>query len=126
MAVHQRATGSREGTKSPVRRGRSFEHRENQGATRHDQLGPVDDRIDRHRHARAMTIKQPVDQMQVARSAAAGTLAIVTVPEFAGDPQVHCVAVLKSRSLSPAAKVFLDAILDSSNYRSRLTVGSLR
>jgi DNA-binding transcriptional LysR family regulator len=48
----------------------------------------------------------------VEKELAAGMLATVGVPEFAENPQVYCVAVLKSRSLSPVAKVFLDAVLE--------------
>jgi DNA-binding transcriptional LysR family regulator len=62
----------------------------------------------------------------VEKELAIGMLAIAAVPEFAEDPQVYCVAVLKSRSLSPAAKVFLDAVLEFSNHKPHLAVGSFR
>jgi DNA-binding transcriptional LysR family regulator len=42
----------------------------------------------------------------------AGTLCTVAVNEFMEDPMVFCICVLNNRSLSPAAKVFVDAILD--------------
>lgn len=42
----------------------------------------------------------------------AGTLVTVPVPEFADAPLVYCVSVLKQRSLSPAASVFLNTTLD--------------
>jgi DNA-binding transcriptional LysR family regulator len=42
---------------------------------------------------------------------AEGSLVPVPVPEFADDPLVFCVAVLKRRSLSPAANVFLQEVI---------------
>jgi DNA-binding transcriptional LysR family regulator len=62
----------------------------------------------------------------VGKELAAGALAIVAVPEFIEDPLIYCLAVLKSRSLSPAAKVFRDAVLGSCNYEPRLAAGSFR
>jgi DNA-binding transcriptional LysR family regulator len=50
---------------------------------------------------------------------AAGNLVIVPVRELARDAMVFCVCVLKGRVLSPAAKVFVDAIM---TYCSRLGV----
>jgi DNA-binding transcriptional LysR family regulator len=53
-------------------------------------------------------------------------LAVVAVPEFAEDPLIYCIAVLKRRSLSPAAKVFLDAAVAFCGRRPRPAVGSSR
>jgi DNA-binding transcriptional LysR family regulator len=41
----------------------------------------------------------------------AGTLATAAVRELAEDPMVFCVCVLKGRMLSPAAKVFVNAVI---------------
>jgi DNA-binding transcriptional LysR family regulator len=62
----------------------------------------------------------------IEKELAAGTLAIVAVPEFAEDPQVYCIAVLKSRSLSPAAKIFRDAVIDFCACKPCLALGSSR
>jgi DNA-binding transcriptional LysR family regulator len=43
---------------------------------------------------------------------AAGTLRAIPVEEFALDPLMFCICVRSGRSLSPAAKVFVDAIID--------------
>jgi DNA-binding transcriptional LysR family regulator len=43
---------------------------------------------------------------------AAGTRAAVAVKEFAGDPLVFCICSRSGRSISPAAKVFGDAVAD--------------
>jgi DNA-binding transcriptional LysR family regulator len=43
---------------------------------------------------------------------AAGTLATIAVREFAADPLVFCVCTLNGRSVSPAAKVFVDTVVD--------------
>ena len=42
----------------------------------------------------------------------AGTVSIVPVKEFMKEPLVFCVCELNSRSLSPAAKAFVDAVID--------------
>jgi DNA-binding transcriptional LysR family regulator len=42
---------------------------------------------------------------------AAGTLAAVTVRGFAGDPLVFCICTRSGQSISPAAKVFVDAVV---------------
>ena len=42
----------------------------------------------------------------------AGTLSTIAVKELMEDPMVFCVCVLNSRPVSPAAKVFVDAIVD--------------
>ncbi len=47
----------------------------------------------------------------VEEEVAEGTLCAVPVSEFIGEPLVFCSCALASRSLSPAAQVFLDAIL---------------
>jgi DNA-binding transcriptional LysR family regulator len=47
----------------------------------------------------------------VATEVAAGTLVTVPVRELANDPVVFCVCLLKGRALSPAAKVFVDAVI---------------
>jgi DNA-binding transcriptional LysR family regulator len=41
-----------------------------------------------------------------------GTLRTAAVREFASDPLVFCICSLSDRSLSPAAKVFLDSVVD--------------
>jgi DNA-binding transcriptional LysR family regulator len=41
-----------------------------------------------------------------------GILSTIAVKELTEDPMVFCVCVLNSRSMSPAAKVFVDAIVD--------------
>jgi len=56
----------------------------------------------------------------VEKELAAGTLAVVAVPEFVEDPLIYCLAVLKNRSLSPAAKVFFDAVLGFCDRKPRL------
>jgi hypothetical protein len=40
-----------------------------------------------------------------------GTLKAAAVKEFASDPLVFCICSLSDRSLSPAAKVFLDTVV---------------
>ena len=47
----------------------------------------------------------------VAKEVADGILSTVAVEEFAEDPMLCCACVRKGGSLSPAAKVFLDAII---------------
>jgi DNA-binding transcriptional LysR family regulator len=47
----------------------------------------------------------------VEMEAAEGAVSIIEVGEFLNDPMVCCACVLKSRSLSPAAKVFLETII---------------
>lgn len=48
----------------------------------------------------------------VEQDVAAGTIATVAVKEFAADPLLFCVCTHSSRSLSPAAKVFVDAVVE--------------
>jgi DNA-binding transcriptional LysR family regulator len=48
----------------------------------------------------------------VAKEVAEGILSTIAVAEFAGDPMLCCACIRKTGSLSPAAKVFLDAIID--------------
>jgi DNA-binding transcriptional LysR family regulator len=48
----------------------------------------------------------------VEQEVAAGTLAAIAVKEFSVDPLVFCVCALGGRSLSPAAKVFVAAVVD--------------
>ena len=43
---------------------------------------------------------------------ATGSLCTVTIEEFVEVPRVYCICTLNSRALSPAAKVFADAIVD--------------
>jgi DNA-binding transcriptional LysR family regulator len=50
-------------------------------------------------------------QFAVENEVAAGKLATVAVREFLGDPIVACVCTLNSRSVSPAARAFVDAII---------------
>jgi len=42
----------------------------------------------------------------------AGTVSIVPVKEFMKEPLLFCVCELNSRSLSPAAKAFVEAVID--------------
>ena len=46
----------------------------------------------------------------VATEVSAGVLTTAPVLELADDPMVFCVCVLPGRVLSPAAKVFVDAV----------------
>jgi DNA-binding transcriptional LysR family regulator len=46
------------------------------------------------------------------RELAAGTLRGAAVKEFAADPLIFCVCYLGDRSMSPAAKVFMDTVVD--------------
>ena len=48
----------------------------------------------------------------VEQELAAGTLKIAAVREFAADPLVFCICTRSDRSLSPAAKVFLDIVVE--------------
>ena len=48
----------------------------------------------------------------VGHELAAGSIAAAAVREFAGDPLVFCICSLSDRSLSPAAKVFLEIVVD--------------
>jgi len=48
----------------------------------------------------------------VAKEVAEGTLAAISIREFADDPVVFSICVHNTRPLSPAAKVFVDAIVD--------------
>ena len=48
----------------------------------------------------------------IEREVAVGTLVSIAIKEFAADPWVFCVCTLRGRSLSPAAKVFMDAVVD--------------
>src|SRR5262249_10493521 len=43
---------------------------------------------------------------------AKGTLKVAAVQEFAGDPLVFCICSRSDRSISPAAKVFVDIVID--------------
>lgn len=56
----------------------------------------------------------------VAEEVAAGTLSISAVKEFAQDPLIFCVCTLAGRSISPAATVFVDTVIDyCRRYRGR-------
>jgi DNA-binding transcriptional LysR family regulator len=48
----------------------------------------------------------------VEKEVADGLLSTIAVGEFADDPMLCCACVRKGGSLSPAAKVFLDAIIN--------------
>lgn len=48
----------------------------------------------------------------IERELAAGSLRSASVREFASDPLVFCICSLSDRSLSPAAKVFMDIVVD--------------
>jgi DNA-binding transcriptional LysR family regulator len=48
----------------------------------------------------------------VAEEIAAGTLGTSAVREFAHDPLIFCVCALAGRSISPAATVFVDTVVD--------------
>jgi len=48
----------------------------------------------------------------VAQEVAAGTLCTIAVKEFSADPLVFCVCALAGRTMSPAAKVFVEAVVD--------------
>ena len=48
----------------------------------------------------------------VENEVAEGILSTIAVKELMEDPMVFCVCVLNSRSVSPAAKAFVDAIVD--------------
>ncbi len=48
----------------------------------------------------------------VALEVAAGTLCAIPVNEFKADPLVFCVCALGGRSMSPAAKAFVEAVID--------------
>jgi DNA-binding transcriptional LysR family regulator len=48
----------------------------------------------------------------VTKEVRAGILSTIAVKELMEDPMVFCVCVLNSRSVSPAAQVFVDAIVD--------------
>lgn len=48
----------------------------------------------------------------VAEEITAGTLGICAVKEFADDPLIFCVCALAGRSISPAATVFVDTVID--------------
>jgi DNA-binding transcriptional LysR family regulator len=51
-------------------------------------------------------------QFAVEREVAAGSLLTAGVREFASDPLIFCICSRRDRSLSPAAKVFLDIVVD--------------
>jgi DNA-binding transcriptional LysR family regulator len=56
----------------------------------------------------------------VAAEVTAGTLSISAVKEFAQEPLIFCVCALAGRTLSPAAAVFVDAVIDyCRRYRGR-------
>jgi DNA-binding transcriptional LysR family regulator len=48
----------------------------------------------------------------VEKEANAGTVSIIPVKEFTNEPLVFCICELNSRSVSPAAKAFMDAVVD--------------
>lgn len=48
----------------------------------------------------------------VEQELSAGSLKIAAVREFASDPLIFCICTLGGRSLSPAAKVFMDTVVD--------------
>ncbi len=48
----------------------------------------------------------------VAKEIAEGTLAAISIREFVDDPVVFSICIHNTRSVSPAAKVFVDAIVD--------------
>ena len=48
----------------------------------------------------------------VEQELAKGTLKTAAVREFASEPLVFCICSLSDRSLSPAARVFLDTVVD--------------
>jgi DNA-binding transcriptional LysR family regulator len=48
----------------------------------------------------------------VAEEVAAGTLCTIAVKEFKEDPLVFCVCAPSGRSMSPAAKAFVEAVVD--------------
>jgi DNA-binding transcriptional LysR family regulator len=48
----------------------------------------------------------------VQKEAEAGTVSVIPVKEFTKDPLVFCICELNSRSLSPAAKAFADAVIE--------------
>jgi DNA-binding transcriptional LysR family regulator len=48
----------------------------------------------------------------VERELAAGSLKTAAVKEFASDPLVFCICTLGDRTMSPAAKVFMDTVVD--------------
>jgi hypothetical protein len=52
-----------------------------------------------------------VPRSTVQKEVSDGILATIAVEEFVDDPMLCCACVRKSGSLSPAAKVFLDAII---------------
>jgi DNA-binding transcriptional LysR family regulator len=55
----------------------------------------------------------------VENEVAAGTLCAIAVKEFMREPLAFCFCVLNTRSVSPAAKAFLDAVVDfCRRYRS--------
>ncbi|MBV9251213.1 MAG: LysR family transcriptional regulator substrate-binding protein, partial [Acetobacteraceae bacterium] len=51
-------------------------------------------------------------QFAVEQELAQGALQTAAVRELASDPLVFCICSLSDRSLSPAAKVFLDTVVD--------------
>jgi DNA-binding transcriptional LysR family regulator len=53
-----------------------------------------------------------VPRSAVAREVAEGSLCTIAVKEFKADPLVFCVCALSGRSMSPAAKVFVEAVVD--------------
>ncbi len=48
----------------------------------------------------------------VVQEVAEGTLCAIAVKEFKADPLVFCVCALSGRSMSPAAKAFVEALVD--------------
>ncbi len=51
-------------------------------------------------------------RLAVERELSSGTLSAVPVSEFARDPMAFCVCTRAGRTLSPAAKAFVDAVTD--------------
>ena len=54
----------------------------------------------------------PLPRVAVAKELAEGSLAAISIDEFMADPVVFSICIHNSRPLSPAAKVFVDAIVD--------------
>jgi DNA-binding transcriptional LysR family regulator len=62
--------------------------------------------------ARSARYCRDLPRFAMEQEVAAGTLATITVREFATDPLVFCVCTLNDRSVSPAAKIFVDTVVD--------------
>jgi DNA-binding transcriptional LysR family regulator len=48
----------------------------------------------------------------IERELSAGSLKMAAVREFASDPLIFCICYLGGRSMSPAAKIFMDTVVD--------------